>query len=141
MPELKALLEAVEQNNKIMEEAVGDIVDLKVEVNNLPSKYLPRSEAQEKAERARNWIVGLLAGGVALVMCVATMLYLNHGVTCGVRGILVSAETASLRNPLPNDLSPEQRKLAEERRIEAGQFYKESLDRLNIIWPCAGETP
>lgn len=141
MPELKALLAAVEQNNKLMGEAVADIVDLKVEVNNLPSKYLPRSEAQEKADRARNWIVGLMIGGVALVICVATMLYLNHGVTCGVRGILVSAETASTRNPLPSDLSPEARAQAEGRRTEAAQFYRESLDRLNIIWPCAGETP
>lgn len=140
MPELKALLEAVNQNNDVLAGLTNELADLRVEVETLPNRYIPRDEANKKARVIRKWFVGLMIGGVLTSMTVGSVLYLNHGVTCGVRGILVSAQTSSMRNPLPADLTPEARAEAERRREMANEFYKESLDKLNIIWPCAGET-
>lgn len=140
MPELKALLEAVNQNNTALEDVSGELADLRVEIENLPRKYLPRLEANQKARTFRKWIAGLMVGGVVVAATLGSVVFLNHGVTCGVRGILVSAQSASTRNPLPADLSPEARAQAEARRAEASKFYKESLDKLNILWPCSGES-
>ena len=139
MPELKALLEAVNQNNDALEQVSTELVDLRVEIEQLPDKYIPRIEANEKAREIRKWLAGLLIGGVVVASSLGSVLYLNHGVTCGVRGILVSAQTAGTRNPLPADLSDTQREEALRRRAEANEFYSDALDRLNIIWPCAGE--
>ena len=53
MPELQALLEAVQQNNQTLEEVESELSDLRVEISNLPRKYIPRSEAKEKSERVK----------------------------------------------------------------------------------------
>lgn len=83
MPELAALVKAVEQNNALMSEVESDLTDLKVEISNLPDKYLPREEAKEKALAIRN-IAVLGAAITALVglLIVSLVLFVKaEGVT------------------------------------------------------------
>lgn len=51
MPEIKELLAAVNQNNETLAEIEGELTDLRVEISNLPDKYIPRFEAKEKANK------------------------------------------------------------------------------------------
>lgn len=140
MPELAALIESVNQLNASNEDLVGEVVDLRAEIGNLPDKYLPRDEAEVKAERAKKAIAIMALAGLLVASVVGFVLYLNHGTTCGVRGILISAQTSSTRNPLPENMSPELRDLVIRQREQARTFYSESLDHLNIVWPCSGES-
>lgn len=140
MPELAALIESVNQLNASNEDLAGDVTDLRTEISNLPKKFLPRDEAEVKSERAKKVIAGLAIAGLLVASVVGFVLYLNHGTTCGVRGILISAQTSSTRNPLPENMSPELRDLVIRQREQARTFYSESLDHLNIVWPCSGES-
>ena len=139
MAELKALLEAVQQNNESMEAIEEDLGNLRVEISQLPDKYIPRVEADEKADKIRKGLVLVLTIITLIASTLGAVIYLNHGVTCGVRGILVSAQTASARNPLPTTLTDTQRAEALAQRERARVFYKDALERLDIIWPCDGE--
>jgi hypothetical protein len=123
-----------------LEETQDALLKVARSIEDLPKKYIPRTEAEIKADRVKKWIAGIVIGGVLLATTLGSMLYLNHGVTCGVRGILTSAQSSASRNPLPADLSDVQREYYEAQRARSRVFYKESLDRLNIIWPCAGES-
>ena len=59
MPELTELLEAIEKSNEALEEIEGELTDLRVEISNLPDKYLPRDEAKDKARLIQR---GIAAG-------------------------------------------------------------------------------
>lgn len=145
MPDFEALIVSVNQNIGKLEEELGGTQDQLESVNakldRLPKEYIPRTEAEIKATRVKRALAGIVAGIVVIVSLFGTVLYLNHSVTCGVRGILVSAQHSATRNPLPDTLSDQERERIEAQRDQAKQFYAESLERLNIIWPCAGETP
>lgn len=145
MPDFEALILSVNKNIEKLEEELGGTQDQLEGVNQkldrLPEDYIPRTEAEIKATRVRRVLAGIIAGVVLIASLFGTILYLNHSVTCGVRGILVSAQHSSTRNPLPDTLSEQDRERIEAQREQARQFYNESLERLNIIWPCAGELP
>lgn len=140
MPELKALLEAVEQNNQLMETVEADISDLKVEIGNLPNKYLPRGEAQEKADRIRTiftaWVVALI-----------TMVLIAFGLIFYVKGESVSAckdNRAALRDviniavmdrqPLPTT-TPETAAAIERQNVEIIRPLRERLLSLDGTQP------
>ena len=71
MPELAALVKAVEQNNELMAEVENDLTDLKTEIMNLPKKYLPRDEAQEKADTVRTIAIAVVGGILSLLVVAA----------------------------------------------------------------------
>jgi hypothetical protein len=68
MAELSAVLEALKQNNEVMEAIEGELVDIKVEIGNLPEKYLPRDEAKDKAKRIKEIAVAGMGGLLALLL-------------------------------------------------------------------------
>ena len=73
MPELKELLEAVHQNNEALAEIESDLTDLRVEIGNLPDKYLPRDEAKEKSERVK--LIAKIAGAVGIILILLAALF------------------------------------------------------------------
>lgn len=128
---------------KSVEDLESQLTDTHITLEGMSERlkgYVSQADAEENVRSVRKWLAGLLVGGMIVASTLGATLYLNHGVTCGVRSILVLAQSASTRNPLPADLSPEARAEAEARRENARQFYSDALDKLNIIWPCAGES-
>lgn len=78
MPELKELLEAVERNNEALEEIESDLTDLRVEISNLPDKYLPRDEAKVRADKVKT--IGMIWLAVIFVVALFTVrlvIYVN----------------------------------------------------------------
>ena len=65
LPELTELLEAIEKSNEALEEIEGELTDLRVEISNLPHKYLPRDEAEVRADRVKTvgmvWLTVIFA--------------------------------------------------------------------------------
>lgn len=133
MPELAALIKSVNELNSSNEELAGEVVDLRAEI---ARKYLPRAEAKQQATRIRKWIVVVAGTGILVAATVGVTMYLNHETTCGVRGVLTLAQTTSTRNPIPNDLSVEERARVETQREAASQFYDGALEKLPILWEC-----
>lgn len=68
MPEITELLAAVNKNNETLAEIECELSDLRVEIVNLPDKYIPRHEAREKAEKIKGlaftWTIVLLVLGL-----------------------------------------------------------------------------
>ena len=59
--------------------------------------------------------------------------------TCTLRNLLVSAQSSAVRNPVPDDLSPEQRAFVEASRKQAQEFYTQQLAALpQVTCPAHG---
>lgn len=141
MPEsLGTLIKAVQQLNQSNEGLAVEVAELTARVAESDEKYVKRTEAEKKAIRFKQAIVAITIAGLGVAGCVGATLFLNHGTTCGLRGIIISAQSSSTRNPLPDTLDPQTRAYVEKQREDSREFYKRSLDRLNIVWPCSGET-
>lgn len=141
MPEsLGTLIKTVQQLNQSNEDLAADVAALVVTVAESDKKYVKKDVAEKKAVRFKQVIIGIVIAGMGVASCVGFTMFLNHGTTCAVRGILISARASSNRNPLPDNLDPGLRQLVEQERRDAQVFYERSLDKLNIIWPCSGET-
>lgn len=85
--------------------------------------------------RFRTFVITIGIAGLMVAGTLATALSLNHRTTCGVRGVLLLAQSSVLARPEPTDEE------SVSRRDGALDFYDESLDKLKILWPCAGERP
>lgn len=141
MPESFAtLIQSVQQLHESNEGLATEVADLAATVATNDERYVKKEAAEIKETRAKRILAGLLAGGLVVALSVGFTMYLNHGTTCGLRGIIISAQSASNRNPLPDTLDPGTRAFVEKQRQDSVEFYSRSLDRLNIIWPCSGET-
>lgn len=141
MPEsLGTLIKSVQQLNQSNENLAIEVADLSAKVAESDKKYVKKEAAKEKEAKAKKILAGLVIGGIITASSVGFTLFLNHGTTCGLRGIIISAQSSSTRNPLPDTLDPNTRAFVEKQREDSREFYRRSLDRLNIIWPCSGET-
>lgn len=136
MPELTALVEAVNQLNGKLDETQESLDKIDARLDNLPAEFLPRDEAKDKADRIKKMIAGVVVAGVMVASIVGLTLRLNHGTTCAVRSILITLSTP--RQPLPPIDSPNYA-IEVERRARTHDLLEDSLEKLNIIWGCAGE--
>lgn len=136
MPELTALVASVDQLNNQLDGTQKSLDQVNARLDSLPENYIPRDEAKEKARIVRRWIGGMLVGGAFVAGTLGVTLYTTHETTCGVRGVLLLAQTASSRNPIPADLDPASRERVESQRAQATAFYDNALEELPILWGC-----
>lgn len=143
MPDLAAIQSALEGLNERLKETNASTVLTNIKLDEQNAKLadldakLPDFVQQSRFRRVT---ASLVIAGMAVASLLGVTLYLNHQTTCGIRGVLVLAQTTSTRNPLPADLSPEERARAEMQREQAAEFYSKGLEKLDILWSCAGES-
>lgn len=117
--------------------ALREQVELQTEATKAQNEKLDQQAGMLQSVRSRGkWMVVVLA---LLGLTLGYTTYSNHQTTCGVHGILIQARTASLRNPVPADLPPEQKAFVEAQREQASEFYADALDGLTLLWGCSGE--
>jgi uncharacterized coiled-coil protein SlyX len=136
MPELAALVATIGQLNDQLESAQASLDQVNARLDRLPENFIPRDEAKEKARKVRRWITGLGVAGMFVAGTLGITLYTTHETTCGVRGVLILAKTASSRNPIPADIPDSERARVEAQRAQAAAFYNNALEKLPILWGC-----
>lgn len=129
MGEVEAVLAAVE--------GLRRQVELQTKATKTQNEKLDdQTRALESVRSRGKWVIVVL---VLLAMTLGYTTFSNHQTTCGVHGILIQAQTASLRNPVPADLTPEQKAFVQGQREQATKLYKDALDGLTLLWGCSGE--
>lgn len=129
MGEVEAVLAAVE--------GLRGQVELQTKATKTQNEKLEdQTRALESVRSRGKWVIVVLA---LLAMTLGYTTFSNHQTTCGVHGILIQAQTASLRNPVPADLTPGQKAFVQGQREQATKLYKDALDGLTLLWGCSGE--
>lgn len=80
MPEFNALVESLNQKIGHLEEDLDKNQQaLNSLVKKLPKDYIPRDEADEKAEKIREWAISFIAVGLAILLAVIGLVFWVKG--------------------------------------------------------------